>query len=175
MNDVLTLGHTGRYRIDWIRRDDGTVRYRVTGFRLDGDPEEPPRVDACPTPARRHPAPGPARSDAGRDGHAGRSQTGRRVDDGRRRRTRPGAHASRTRPGQEKTLTGFCGASPALQNRISRFPARFGQGTVVREVRRAPRRNGCAKAASRWIWRRIWSRTEKKASRCAGGATASRR
>lgn len=51
MNDVLTLGHTGRYRIDWIRRDDGTVRYRVTGFRLDGDPEEPPRVDACPTPA----------------------------------------------------------------------------------------------------------------------------
>ena len=39
MNDVLTLGHTGRYRIDWIRRDDGTVRYRVTGFRLDGDPE----------------------------------------------------------------------------------------------------------------------------------------
>lgn len=51
MNDVLTLGHTGRYRIDWIRRDDGTVRYRVTGFRLDGDPEEPLRVDACPTPA----------------------------------------------------------------------------------------------------------------------------
>lgn len=30
MDDVLTLGHTGRYRIDWIRRDDGTVRYRVT-------------------------------------------------------------------------------------------------------------------------------------------------
>lgn len=65
MNDVLTLGHTGRYRIDWIRRDDGTVRYRVTGFRLDGDPEEPPRVDACPTPAggirlraRRGPTPG---------------------------------------------------------------------------------------------------------------------
>lgn len=65
MNDVLTLGHTGRYRIDWIRRDDGTVRYRVTGFRLDGDPEEPPRVDACPTPAggirlraRRDPTPG---------------------------------------------------------------------------------------------------------------------
>lgn len=23
MDDVLTLGHTGRYRIDWIRRDDG--------------------------------------------------------------------------------------------------------------------------------------------------------
>lgn len=43
MDDVLTLGHTGRYR------DDGTVRYRVTGFRLDGDPEEPPRVDARPT------------------------------------------------------------------------------------------------------------------------------
>lgn len=65
MDDVLTLGHTGRYRIDWIRGDDGTVRYRVTGFRLDGDPEEPPLVDACPTPGgdirltvRRGPIPG---------------------------------------------------------------------------------------------------------------------
>lgn len=65
MDDVLTLGHTGRYRIDWIRRDDGSIRYRVTGFRLDGDPEEPPRVDARPTrgggvrlTVRRDPTPG---------------------------------------------------------------------------------------------------------------------
>lgn len=67
MNDVLTLGHTGRYRIDWIRRDDGTVRYRVTGFRLDGDPEEPPRVDACPRPpAASGSGPGAVRRRAGR-------------------------------------------------------------------------------------------------------------
>lgn len=49
----------------WIRRDDGSIRYRVTGSRLDGDPEEPPRVDARPTrgggvrlTVRRDPTPG---------------------------------------------------------------------------------------------------------------------
>lgn len=37
-----------------------------------------------------------AEADAGRNGHAGMPQTDRRMADGRRRRTRPGEHASRT-------------------------------------------------------------------------------
>lgn len=132
MDDVLTLGHTGRYRIDWIRGDDGTVRYRVTGFRLDGDPEEPPLVDACPTPGgdirltvRRGPIPGGTITPDGLRragawltdvaGELDRVSTLLELDLGRRTgRSRPGP-AKDTREASKRDPDGENTAEPARQ------------------------------------------------------------